>query len=247
MSTDSPADAPIVAARLLARSARAGTLCTVIDGQPFASWVTPAPAPDGSLLLLLSGLSEHTRHLAKEPRVSMLLTAPQLEANPQANARLTLTGVAEACGDERLKSRWIARHPYAAFYAGFADFALWRVVASAGLYIGGFASASRLRRADVTPNPVVVQAIAEAEEEIMAHCNGDHAETLEMLAHLHGGQGPGWRMTMCDIDGCDLSLDEQVIRVAWFDQASSVVDVRSQLVRLARAAREHAASTALRG
>ncbi|MBN9507759.1 MAG: pyridoxamine 5'-phosphate oxidase family protein, partial [Alphaproteobacteria bacterium] len=45
------------------RAARAGTLATVADGQPFASLVTPAMAPDGAVLLFLSTLSEHTRHL----------------------------------------------------------------------------------------------------------------------------------------------------------------------------------------
>jgi hypothetical protein len=51
-------------ARKLLRAARSGTLATAADGgQPFASLVTPACAPDLSLLLLLSNLSEHTRHL----------------------------------------------------------------------------------------------------------------------------------------------------------------------------------------
>jgi len=56
-------DSPAWAARKLLRAARSGTLATAIDGQPFASLVTPATAPDASVLLLLSDLSEHTRHL----------------------------------------------------------------------------------------------------------------------------------------------------------------------------------------
>ena len=47
-------------ARSLLREARAATLATAEDGQPYASLVTPAPAPDLSLLMLLSGLSAHT-------------------------------------------------------------------------------------------------------------------------------------------------------------------------------------------
>src|SRR4051812_11134738 len=41
-------------ARRLLRAARAGTLATSAEGQPFASLVTPACAGDGSVLLLLS-------------------------------------------------------------------------------------------------------------------------------------------------------------------------------------------------
>ena len=64
---------PAWEARKLLRSARAGTLATSLQGQPFASLVTPACAPDLSLLLLLSDLSEHTRHLRAEPRCSVLV------------------------------------------------------------------------------------------------------------------------------------------------------------------------------
>ena len=60
-------------ARRLLRAARVGTLASAADGQPFASLVTPACAPDLSLLLLLSDLSEHTRHLRAEPRCSVLV------------------------------------------------------------------------------------------------------------------------------------------------------------------------------
>ncbi|HET6194599.1 MAG TPA: pyridoxamine 5'-phosphate oxidase family protein, partial [Acetobacteraceae bacterium] len=61
-------ESPAWQARVLLRAARAGTLATSIDGQPFASLVTPATAPDLSVLLFLSALSEHTRHLRQEPR-----------------------------------------------------------------------------------------------------------------------------------------------------------------------------------
>src|ERR1019366_6219508 len=54
-------EAPAWAAKRLLRAARAGTLASSAAGQPFASLVTPACAPDSSILLLLSELSEHTR------------------------------------------------------------------------------------------------------------------------------------------------------------------------------------------
>jgi hypothetical protein len=47
-------------ARRLVRAARAATLATTAQGQPFASLVTPATAADLSVLMLLSSLSEHT-------------------------------------------------------------------------------------------------------------------------------------------------------------------------------------------
>src|SRR5450631_1549257 len=83
-------------ARKLLRAARSGTLATAADGgQPFASLVTPACTPDLSLLLLLSDLSEHTRHLRAEPRCSILVCGTAEGANPQTAPRLTVTGTAQ--------------------------------------------------------------------------------------------------------------------------------------------------------
>ena len=228
---------PAREARLLLRAARVATLATSMDGQPFASLVTPAAAGDGSVLLLLSDLSEHTRHLRKDARCSVMMVGPATSRNPQTAPRLTLTGLAEPETAAELKARWVALHPYAAFYAGFGDFHLWRVRPVAGWYIGGFASAHRLHGAVLAPDPETVAALADAEAGIVAHCNADHTSAMDIIAQAHGGAGQGWRIVACDADGCDLALDEAVIRVPWSAPVSGAGGVRSELVRLAHAAR----------
>ena len=140
-------------ARKLLREARVGTLASALDGQPFASLVTPASAPDLSLLLLLSDLSEHTRHLRAEPRCSVLVAGAPESANPQTAPRVTITGLAERLTDAGLKARYLAVHPYAAMYAEFGDFSLWRIRPLGGLYVGGFGRAARLRAGDLAPDP----------------------------------------------------------------------------------------------
>jgi heme iron utilization protein len=232
-----PTTTPIPDARALLRAARAGTLATNGDGQPFASLVTPATTPDGAVLLLLSGLSEHTRHLRTEPRCAVMVAGPQTEANPQTAPRLTVTGLAAPEPDPVLKARWVALHPYAAFYAGFGDFQLWRITPKAGLYIGGFASATRLRQADLAWDPAAVQAVAEAEAGVLSHCNDDHAEALDLIAAMSGKGEPGWRMVACDVDGCDLARDEIVLRVPWSTPVANSGGIRTELVRLTNAAR----------
>jgi putative heme iron utilization protein len=217
-------------ARKLLRAARAGNLATVADGQPFASLVTPACAPDLSLLLLLSDLSEHTRHLRTEPRCSVMVTGAAESANPQTTPRVTVTGLAESVVEPTLKARYLAVHPYATMYADFADFALWRIRPLGGLYVGGFGRAARLRAADLTPDPAAVAAIATAEAAIMAHCNADHPDALAAIAASPGD----WRMVAVDVDGCDLAQGERVIRIHWSAPAASPDEVRSELIRLAR-------------
>ena len=231
-------ESPFWVARKLLRAARAGFLGTVIDGLPFATLVTPASAADLSVLLLLSSLSEHTRHLRADPRCSLLVVGTATGANPQTAPRVTLTGLAVADPDPALKARWLAVHPYGALYADFGDFALWRIEPVQALFVGGFARAARLRRAELLPDADAVAAIAAAAGEIMAHCNQDHAAALQAIArHAGGGEGEAWRMVGVDVDGCDLASGEQVLRVAWSAPVAEAGRVRGELVSLARAAR----------
>lgn len=225
-------------ARLLIRAARAATLATQQDGQPFASLVTPATAPDLSVLLWLSTLSEHTRHLLREPRCALLFVGEAETVNPQTAPRVTVTGLAERLEDAALKARWLARHPYAQLYADFADFGLWRVAPQGALLVGGFARATRLRAAQLLPDPAAVAALAAAEAEILAHVNADHADALEAIATgLLGGAPGAWRMTALDTEGCDLALGEEVRRLAFRAPAADPDAVRRELILAARAAR----------
>ncbi len=217
--------------RKLLRAARAGTLATVMDGgQPFASLVTPACAPDFSVLLMLSDLSEHTRHLRHEPRCSVLAAGAAEGVNPQTAPRVTVTGIAETVDDESLKARFLAIHPYAALYADFGDFHLWRVRPMGALFVGGFARAVRVRQADLIPYST---AVAASEAGIIAHCNSDHPDALAAIA----GRPGDWRMVTADVDGADLALGEQVSRVHWSAPVADAGGVRAELVRMAKEAR----------
>jgi len=228
---------PAWQARKLLRAARQGSLATAADGQPFAALITPATAPDLSVLLFLSSLSEHTRHLRAEPRCAVLVSGRAEGANPQTAPRVTVTGLAEKIEDEALMARWLAVHPYAALYAGFADFALWRIRPISALLVGGFARAARLRQADLLPGAEAVAAIEAAAGDIMAHCNDMHADALGILACAFGGVGQGWLMVGVDVDGCDLGLGDQVVRVAWSAPVDSALAVRNELVLLIRQAK----------
>jgi len=221
------------AARCLFRAAAASTLATQGDGQPFASLVTHAMAPDGALLLWLSTLSQHTRQLAREPRCALMAQGQPTSANPQTAPRATITGLAEQIEDPALKARWLARHPYAALYADFGDFGLWRVVPQSGLLVGGFAAAHRLRQSDLAPDASAVAALATAEAEIIAHVNADHHETLALLA----GSDANWRMVALDGDGFDMAAGDLLQRHAFAKPVADADGVRRALILAARAAR----------
>lgn len=192
-AADWSATAPVEARRLL-RAARSGTLATVMDGQLFASLVTPAVAADGAVLLLLSGLSEHTRHLKATPRCSLLVLGDADGPSPQTTPRLTVTGQAARDPDPQHRARWLARHPYAAFYAGFADFGLWRIEPEAGLLIGGFGRAAKLAAASLAPDAAVAAALTPLAPALIESWNARHAE---------GGR----RLLAIDPDGAEFDHD----------------------------------------
>ncbi len=217
-------------ARCLVRGASSATLATSAAGQPFASLVTPAAAADLGILLWLSTLAEHTRHLMAEPRCSLLFQGAPTGPNPQTTPRVTLTGLAAPVDDPALKARWLARHPYAETYADFTDFGLWRVVPEAALLVGGFARAQRLRAAQFLPDAAAVALMAEAEASVVQHMNQDHAAAVARIAARLGGVPRAWQLMNLDPDGCDLSDGETSLRLAFSAQAGSIAALRQELV-----------------
>ncbi len=237
---------PAQTARNLLRAARVATLATQSAGQPFATLVTPATAPDGSVLLLLSGLSAHTRHLRAEPRCALLATGQAADANPQTTPRVTITGTARLEQDPAWRTYWLARHPYAAQYAAFTDFSVWRVAAASGHLVAGFAQAHTLSPADLAPSSAALAALATAAPGIIAHCNSRHQESLNLVAR-HAGRTGDWQMFGVDPDGFDLAPDrlaqdshmpeDTMLRIAFDQPVVDADEVRAALLRLAKAAR----------
>ena len=234
MASDSVAESPAWQARRLMRAARGGCLATSAKDQPFASLVTPACMPDGSLLMLLSRLSEHTRHLMADPRCSVMVSGVAETVNPQTTPRVTVTGLAAVVDDPALKARYLAVHPYASLYADFGDFATWRLVPQAGILVGGFARAYRLKAAELAPDADAMTALLASEAGILSHCNRDHADALALIA----GSPGDWRMVTADVDGFDLALEERVVRFAWSAPVKDSGDVRRELVAMVKAVRE---------
>lgn len=230
---------PAFSAACLLRATRMATLATQSHGQPFASLVTPAVTPGCAVLMLLSSLSAHTRHLEAEPRCAVMVTGVPDGINPQTAPRVTVTGRAVRIDDPAARRFWVARHPYAAFYADFTDFGLWRMQPEAAVYIGGFAQAHAVPGDALAPPQASVDRLAEAADRIIAHCNNDHGAALSLLAQVQGEAGP-WLMLGVDPDGFDLMQDQKVLRVAFESRVEDAAGVRAALVQLVEGARQRA-------
>jgi heme iron utilization protein len=220
-------------ARLLLRAARAAALGTMgALGLPSVTLATPATAPDLSVLMLLSSLSEHRRNLERDGACGLMVTGSAVDANPQTAPRLSLSGRAEPVPLEQeasLRRRWLAAHPYAQTYARFADFGLWRFVADRAHFVGGFAQAHRLGLDALRPPSDAVTAIAGAEEALLAACDAAQAEALAIAA---GGTGGKWRLTAVDPDGCDVASDAVSLRLPFPVMARTAEDAQAAMLRL---------------
>ena len=62
-------------------------------------------------------------------------------------------GRVEPSADERLARRFLARHPEAERYAGFADFGFYRMTVERAHYVGGFAKAVWIKAGTCFPRP----------------------------------------------------------------------------------------------
>jgi len=241
-----PADFdPVGEAKTLMRTGRSGALATLDaeTGHPFASLVTVATDLDGSPILLLSGLSQHSRNMLADARVSLLL-ATAGKGDPNAHPRLTLMATAEQASEKdrsRLKRRFLARHPKSALYADFPDFALYRLTLSGGHLNGGFARAARLSAAELLTDLAGAEALAAGEEGAVAHMNEDHAEAVGLYATaLLGRPAGGWRLSGLDPEGADLAKGDETARLAFPERVTELGALRRVLVGLAEKARSRA-------
>jgi putative heme iron utilization protein len=233
---------PAAAARRILKSvpmASLATLAATADGWPYASLVACAVGHDGTPALLLSELADHTRNLRADPRASLLLDNTAGLANRMAGERLTLMGRLAPVEDAVLRRRYLARHPGAAHYADFADFALWAMTVERAHLVGGFANAHWLEAAAVLAPLPEAYALTEAETGILEHMNADHRDAIDVYAnHLARRGGQGWRLTGIDREGIDLRRAGETARVAFpapVDDGEAAKEALIELVARARA------------
>lgn len=231
MTTD---DMPRTVRALVRRLDRAA-LATALPGDggtwPYVSLVLVAVDHDLTPILLLSNLAEHTKAVKADARVSLLFDGTAGLDQPLTGPRATLVGRAERTEDERLKARFLARHPDSAMYAGFKDFRFYRVAVERAHLVGGF---GKIRWIDAGLLMVPSAAgLAEAEPGIVEHMNVDHPDAVQLYAsRLLGLAGVGWSMTGIDPEGLDLRKGGQIARLDFDVPLAEVNEARKVLVAL---------------
>ncbi len=225
------------AARQMLRAHRYGALCTLsqkFNGHPFGSIVPYLVEHDGSLLILISTLAEHTRNILHDPRVS-LVTHSQDNPDIQSQGRITVVGAAQPVADKlQTGKRYLRYFPEAQNIFAMADFSFYRIVPQTLRFIGGFGKIHWVAaNSYLLPSyPLIGQ-----EDDVIAHMNADHRDTLRRYCQqFHQCAALAVEMVGIDCDGFDLRADGRILR---FDFAEAVLDAqqaRQALIAIAQAA-----------
>ncbi len=237
-------------ARELVRTAWKASLGTVdrTGGIPYVSLVAIATQPDGSPLLLLSGLAEHTKNIEADQRASVLIDGTSPDRAALTGARVTLVGRIREAEQTTSRRRYLARHPAAAGFIDFADFQLYALEIEWAHLVAGFGRIVRLQAGDVMAATGDAVELIEAEPGILQHMNDDHSDAIEAMAVAQLAATPNpveptspgpveWRMIGCDPEGVDLSDGNLAVRVTFSQRITTTDGVRAELVAMTRAAR----------
>ncbi|SNB60860.1 hypothetical protein SAMN07250955_10276 [Arboricoccus pini] len=223
--------------RILRQQDRAA-LGTLLDGSPYVSLVLIAYDHSCRPLLLLSTLAEHTRNLKSDDRASLLIDDTKSMPTPLSGQRVTLQGVLQPIDDPAAARRYLARHPDAGIYAGFKDFAFYRLEPDRAHTIAGFGKIEWHAATDFILDNSVAATLDEAESDIVDHMNADHRDALDLIARCLAARGDaGWVMTGIDADGSDLRREDQVIRLPFSSPVANADEARRELIALVNEAR----------
>jgi putative heme iron utilization protein len=210
-------------ARRLLRAHRYGALSTLskkFAGYPFGSITPYLVDHDGSLLILISELAEHTKNIRNDPRVS-LISHDQRDPHIQTQGRVSALGNAEPASDQGQASRRYLRYfPETRAFFEMPGFSFYRIRPIAVRYIGGFGHIHWVNM----ENYAVAQAAAFAQQEpsLLAETNMRHRDNLrQLLRQLHGIDAADMQAIGLDCDGLDVRCDEQVWRL---DLAETIAD-----------------------
>jgi putative heme iron utilization protein len=230
----------VIQARKLARSMHSGVLSTLslsLNGFPFGS-VTPYLMTEaGDLVIYASDIAQHSRNMKADSKVSLCIHDAS-QTDSQASARLTFLANAQADAvDGATQHKYMRLFPQAKKYIQAHDFRFYLLKLERLRYIGGFGEIYWFSQHDWN---VGLHSIADQEAAIVNHMNLDHKDAiLDMIHSFTEFKSEESKISMlsCYAEGFHVSVNDQVIFVAFPQMLSSDYDARRAMVDLTGKAR----------
>ena len=220
----------------MVRHFRSGVLATQslkFPGYPYASALPFCTDQQGRVVVLISHLAEHTHNADHDRRVSFLVAPSGTEVQEQP--RVTLIGDLAPTEDAAVAARYLRYFPEGERNLSIGGFRFFRLEPLSLRYIAGFGSIHTIPGESYLAPPF---AIAEAEIEILAHMNADHARNLrDYCRHVIDRIVESAKMIGIDCDGFDVLADGELLRFDFDGEVKDAIAARAELVNLAKASR----------
>lgn len=177
-----------------AQEAALATHSTTLEGYPFASTVSFVTDEHHRPVILISGLAEHSRNLAANPRASLMVAKALGEGEM---TRVSLMGEVQAIeADPLLVARYLRYHSHAGRFLQLGDFKFHRFEPTKILTVGGFAKAGWLEGSRLIEAPAI-----------------SLAEEADLLAQYQSDASKGYQLMGADAFGADIVQDGKAIRI----------------------------------
>ncbi|RMG39484.1 MAG: DUF2470 domain-containing protein [Methanobacteriota archaeon] len=193
----------VVEARKLLKSTNYGVMSTIsvqVSGYPFGSHMPFCMDDDGSLLVYISTLAQHTKNLDANPKCSLTIISPNY-THIQNSQRLTYIGEGFKVLEEEFEKAYetyVRFFPKAARYKEMHDFHIYRINPVSIRYIGGFGKIFWIE-VDELFEPSIFT--GNTKKSILEHMNEDHKEFMQRYFSKFGLPVPDMeKIRMVDID-----------------------------------------------
>lgn len=210
-------------ARCLLRAHRYGALSTIskkLAGAPFGSIAPYVVDHDGSLIIQISDMAEHTKNIAHDMRVS-LITHNQNDSRIQMQGRVTFVGNAHRLAEPQ-HARYLRHFPEAADLLQL-DFAFYRIEPVAIRYIGGIGRIHWVK----PENYRVAQAVLFAAQETNLIPLLNLPDTLRTLSMQSSIDMPDANLFAIDCDGISIRSGDKIFRLAFNDTLTEPPQIAS--------------------
>ncbi|OAY41935.1 uncharacterized protein LOC110622297 isoform X1 [Manihot esculenta] len=224
------------------------TFSQKLEGYPSGSVVDFACDVNGTPILAVSSLANHTKDLLANPKCS-LLVARDLE--DRTDLVITLHGDAVSVSEKdksAIRTAYLAKHPNA-FWVDFGDFQFIRIEPKVVRYVSGVATAllgsgefskEEYQAAKIDP-------IAQFSKPVASHMNRDHAEDTRLIVQ-YSTSIPVDSAYILDIDSLGFNVkavyqgNTYKLRIPFPRRAEERKDVKTLIVEMLEAAKSQLSS-----
>lgn len=235
----------ILEAKRLLRASETGVISTIshnLRGYPFGSVSPFISCSAGKLYFYISDIAQHAKNLLKDGRMSLTVFNRAEKGDQNAHGRVTIVGDAQPIDGEKAEyilEQYVLRYPESDSYKQAHDFRIWQMDVVRVRYIGGFGKIFWLEpeewQSDASPWN------ASAEKHMIEHMNEDHQDAMALILAQHH-QISDDQPTMSGVvsDGFYMRSGSKNYFVSFENICIAQGDVRTELVKLTRIAREAA-------